>query len=254
MRGGTGTQNWALRTKRLAAVFPQRLETPSGTWALRQQPSTVPLTQSVHYPTIQDPTDPSKSVYPAIVVSCLLDKGLNAGPSPAAGVWDDEAQCWSQQGVEGVSYDPSTGRLEFTAHSLGCMALLQDRTAMVPYKAWSVRPIDGRGGRRAALTLYLEALERPVQFGIGEGRVWLLDSPTEVTRARLRMLHDSCLLTARGTHHAPCTALAVALAGYGRPRRQGDAALGPAAGDVRPGVLSPPGRQPGWVLGAWEGR
>lgn len=157
----------------------KRLETPSGTWALRQQPSTVPLTQSVHYPTIQDPTDPSKSVYPAIVVSCLLDKGLNAGPSPAAGVWDDEAQCWSQQGVEGVSYDPSTGRLEFTAHSLGCMALLQDRTAMVPYKAWSVRPIDGRGGRRAALTLYLEALERPVQFGIGEGRVWLLDSPTE---------------------------------------------------------------------------
>lgn len=55
----------------------------------------------------------------------------------------------------GVSFDASSGRLTFSSLHLGCLALLQDTAAAVPYSSWTIRPTAGLGGSKAVITIHV---------------------------------------------------------------------------------------------------
>jgi hypothetical protein len=52
-----------------------------------------------------------------------------------------------------VEYDYSKGTLSFSSLHLGTLALLGDRTRLLPYHSWSIRPTGGYGGSTAEITL-----------------------------------------------------------------------------------------------------
>jgi hypothetical protein len=60
----------------------------------------------------------------------------------------------------GVSYDAAAGQLTFSTTRLGCLALLHDTTAHLPYSAWTIMPTGGLGGSTATIDM---------QVGVGVG-------------------------------------------------------------------------------------
>lgn len=52
-----------------------------------------------------------------------------------------------------VSHDAAAGRLSFSTTHLGCLALLQDSSAHLPYTSWTIRPSGGLGGSTAFIDL-----------------------------------------------------------------------------------------------------
>lgn len=60
-------------------------------------------------------------------------------------------------GCSGVSYDASSGRLTFSSVHLGCLALLQDTAAVLPYSSWTIRPTGGLGGAKAVISIHVGA-------------------------------------------------------------------------------------------------
>lgn len=52
-----------------------------------------------------------------------------------------------------TAYDVATGRLSFSSVHLGCLALLQDTSAHLPYTSWIIRPSGGLGGSTVVIDL-----------------------------------------------------------------------------------------------------
>lgn len=52
-----------------------------------------------------------------------------------------------------VSFDAASRRLCFSTRHLGCLALLQDAAATVPYSSWTIRPTGGLGGVKATINI-----------------------------------------------------------------------------------------------------
>ncbi|CAD7699961.1 unnamed protein product, partial [Ostreobium quekettii] len=90
------------------------------------------------------------------------------GAQPAVGWWDDAEQQWSTEGVERVEYDEVRRRATFACKRLAPMALIQSRTRLLPYRGWSLRPVDGQGGCRNVLSVQTDG-DMTVEFEIGAG-------------------------------------------------------------------------------------
>lgn len=56
-----------------------------------------------------------------------------------------------------VSFDAAAGRLSFSSRHLGCLALLHDTSAHLPYSSWTTRPTGGLGGSTAVIDLQVSA-------------------------------------------------------------------------------------------------
>jgi hypothetical protein len=57
-----------------------------------------------------------------------------------------------------TAYDAAAGRLSFSSVHLGCLALLQDTSAHLPYSSWTIRPTGGLGGSTAVIDLQVSSL------------------------------------------------------------------------------------------------
>ena len=173
----------------LAAVPPpsRKIRLPHGTWALAGHSDHLPQPTRLTYPTIQNPNDPSQSIYPTMTISYHVAPHLYVPRTPRVGVWDEETGGWDTEGVTDVTYDATTGCVTFRVDRLGTMALLRDRAAFIPYESWHLRPSMGRVGKGCVLTVYLgkkgttrpdvNAVKHPLEVAVGEGTVKLLDAP-----------------------------------------------------------------------------
>lgn len=56
-----------------------------------------------------------------------------------------------------VAYDAAARRLSFSSVHIGCLALLHDTSAHLPYDSWAIRPSGGQGGSTAIIDLQVSA-------------------------------------------------------------------------------------------------
>jgi hypothetical protein len=56
-----------------------------------------------------------------------------------------------------VAYDAAARRLSFSSVHIGCLALLHDTSAHLPYDSWAMRPSGGQGGSTAIIDLQVSA-------------------------------------------------------------------------------------------------
>lgn len=59
-----------------------------------------------------------------------------------------------------TAYDAAAGRLSFSSVHLGCLALLQDTSARLPYSSWTIRPTGGLRGSTAVIDLQVSSLAK----------------------------------------------------------------------------------------------
>lgn len=59
-----------------------------------------------------------------------------------------------------VAYDAAARRLSFSSVHIGCLALLQDTSAHLPYSSWTIRPSGGLGGSTAVIDLQVSTLRQ----------------------------------------------------------------------------------------------
>ena len=105
----------------------------------------------------------------------------------------------------GVEYDDVKGTLSFSSLHLGTLALLGDRSRLLPYRSWSIRPTGGYGGSTAEITLEVRIIVFPYFWGSKqrrEGVVWVW-SVILVTICALQQNHSGCL----HVHTVPQSAL-----------------------------------------------
>lgn len=79
---------------------------------------------------------------------------FKTGTSPQAAVWDPKGQTWSTEGMSAVTASSdSTGVVAFHSKSVGCFAVVLERTGLLPYQEWHVRPTGGQFGAEAMVAI-----------------------------------------------------------------------------------------------------
>ena len=87
-----------------------------------------------------------------IGVSMLLPPGsILPGTEVQPGCWDAKAGSWSSEGMSPVTNPDSSGPVSFQTKTVGCLAVLERRTALLPYQDWHLRPSGDRPGHEAIL-------------------------------------------------------------------------------------------------------
>ena len=74
---------------------------------------------------------------------CLWVSGI----TPQAALWDAKAQAWSTEGMSGVNISgDATAAVAFHSKTVGRFAVVTERTGLLPYQEWHVRPTGGQFG------------------------------------------------------------------------------------------------------------
>lgn len=106
---------------------------------------------------------------PPVIVTYKLPSDLVlVEPKPQVGWWDEEAAEWKTEGVTDVTVED--GMLSYSSVKLTYMALLQSRTAMLPYKKWSLRPSSSGDMCTISVTPNNNRFgSSPIEFEVGDG-------------------------------------------------------------------------------------
>ena len=89
------------------------------------------------------------TLLPSLEEPCLC----TSGTSPQAAFWDPKAQAWSTEGMGAVSSSGDAGGMTFTSKTVGCFAVVSERTGLLPYQEWHVRPTGGQFGAEAMVAI-----------------------------------------------------------------------------------------------------
>lgn len=146
-------------------------------WVMRNVTPLAAQVQRIPYPIPPAGADPatwrSEEEPPPFRFTLPLSPDLALFDNPLkVGWWDADACSWSQQGITDVAYNRGSGMLSFSSTHLAPMAVIQSRTRVLPYKGWTVRPLDGLHSRRAEVALHV-GLKLPLTFEVGPGYVSL---------------------------------------------------------------------------------
>ena len=81
------------------------------------------------------------------------------GTSPQAAFWDTKAKSWSTDGMSSVSSSGNAaGAVAFHSKTVGCFAVVSERTGLLPYQEWHVRPTGGQFGAEAMVAVQTSAI------------------------------------------------------------------------------------------------
>ena len=70
-----------------------------------------------------------------------------------AAFWDHKHSLWSTADMSSVTVSDDFGIVAFQSKAIGCLAVVQKRTGLLPYQEWHVRPAGGRSGAQAMVGL-----------------------------------------------------------------------------------------------------
>ena len=89
-----------------------------------------------------------------IGLSISLPQGsILPGVDIQAGVFDSKSQQWTTADMSSVSVSDGSGVVAFQSKTVGCLAVVQRRTGLLPYRDWHVRPAGGQFGAEALVAL-----------------------------------------------------------------------------------------------------
>ncbi len=89
-----------------------------------------------------------------IGISISLSHGsILPGTDVQAGFWDYKAQLFSTADMSGVTVSDGSGVVAFQSKAVGCLAVVQRRTGLLPYQEWHIRPSGGQFGEEAMVAL-----------------------------------------------------------------------------------------------------
>lgn len=91
---------------------------------------------------------------------------------PRVGWWDAEQGVWSEEEVAGIAFDATARQLTFSTLHLAPLALIQPRTADLPYTGWQLRPT----GPASAL-LQVDTQRLRVELAVTEAGCMLVAPP-----------------------------------------------------------------------------
>ena len=89
------------------------------------------------------------ALLPSLQEPCLW----TLGTSPQAAFWDPKGQAWSTEGMGAVSSSGDAGGVTFVSKTIGCFAVVSERTGLLPYQDWHVRPTGGQFGAEAMVAI-----------------------------------------------------------------------------------------------------
>ncbi|KAK9828512.1 hypothetical protein WJX72_000473 [[Myrmecia] bisecta] len=185
---------------------------PVQSWTLRQVTPLASKVQRLPYPIPPAGADPTSWVSdeeaPSVGISLALPPDIMMlSAEPQVGYWDAPNSCWCTDGISDVAFDPATSRLTFHTKVLGHLAVVTPRTQLMPYKAWTLRPVGGRGAAHAGLTLDV-GLGAGLEIEVGPGQARLVAPQAPALRALLGVpLRPAVLLhrlSGHGLHLLPC--------------------------------------------------
>ncbi len=70
-----------------------------------------------------------------------------------AAFWDPKRSLWSTADMSSVTVSDDSGVVAFQSKAIGCLAVVQKRTGLLPYQEWHVRPAGGQSGAQAMVVL-----------------------------------------------------------------------------------------------------
>jgi len=70
-----------------------------------------------------------------------------------AAFWDQKHSLWSTADMSSVTISDDSGVVAFQSKAIGCLAVVQKRTGLLPYQEWHVRPAGGQSGAQAMVGL-----------------------------------------------------------------------------------------------------
>ena len=80
-----------------------------------------------------------------IGISISLPQGsILPGTDVQAALWESKTQLWNTQDMGSVSVSEASGIVSFQSKSIGCLAVVQRRTGLLPYREWHIRPSAGQ--------------------------------------------------------------------------------------------------------------
>ena len=200
----------------LLALPPPAKKTKQWTLRLASSSTTV---QRINYPIPPAGADPatyrSEEEVPPIGFTFPFSPNVILLPGEEVKVahWDSVAHEWTTEGISHASVDPASHNLSFqTTRLIGPLAVVQSRTKHFPYRSWTIRPLGGRGGGRAAVSLDLGLPGGLLVIECGSWGVALHDSGAATAIPQLSSLigrrysrpHGLLVeLSARGLHLLP---------------------------------------------------
>lgn len=202
----------------------------SNGWTLR---ASTPDTQFIHrlaYPMPPAGADPETWVPEEepqpIGISINLPPGsILPGTNPQAASWDGKAQAWSTEGMSGMNSSDASGVVAFHSKTVGRFAVVSERTGLLPYQEWHVRPTGGQFGAEAMVAIQTSNPEMALGFQVTKQGIQLVEP-------RIRRLE-----TVRGRTFSAASALLFELMQLGvylvpQLRDAGPAGLGMKAPEV----------------------
>ena len=89
-----------------------------------------------------------------IGVSISLPHGsILPGTDVQAACWDHKHSLWSTADMSAVTVDEGSGAMGFQSKAVGCLAVVQRRTGLLPYQDWHIRPAGGQYGAEAMVCI-----------------------------------------------------------------------------------------------------
>ncbi|KAL3158441.1 hypothetical protein ABBQ38_010675 [Trebouxia sp. C0009 RCD-2024] len=152
----------------------------SNGWTLR---AVTPDTQFIHrlaYPMPPAGADPETWVPEEepqpIGISIALPHGsILPGTSPQAAFWDGKAQAWSTEGMSGGNSSDASGVVAFHSKTVGRFAVVSERTGLLPYQEWHVRPTGGQFGAEATVAIQTSNPEMALGFQVTKQGIQLVE-------------------------------------------------------------------------------
>ncbi|KAL0027060.1 hypothetical protein WJX79_002717 [Trebouxia sp. C0005] len=127
-------------------------------WTLRPVTNDSLVIHRLAYPTPPAGADPETWVPEEepqpIGISISLPQGsILPSTNLQAAFWDRKHSLWSTADMSSVTISDDSGVVAFQSKAIGCLAVVQKRTGLLPYQGWHVRPAGGRSGAQAMVSL-----------------------------------------------------------------------------------------------------
>ena len=101
---------------------------------------------------------PEEEPQPIGILITLPPGSILPGTEVLAGCWDAKAGFWNTEGLGPVTDGDSAGVSSFQTKTVGCLAVLMKRTALLPYKEWHMRPAGERAASEATVCVQTGSL------------------------------------------------------------------------------------------------
>ncbi|KAL0038554.1 hypothetical protein WJX77_010325 [Trebouxia sp. C0004] len=127
-------------------------------WTLRPFTHDSLVIHRLAYPTPPAGADPETWVPEEepqpIGISISLPQGsILPSMELQAAFWDHKHSLWSTADMSSVTVSNDSEVVSFQSKAIGCLAVVQKRTGLLPYQGWHVRPAGGRSGAQAVVGL-----------------------------------------------------------------------------------------------------